>query len=235
MSIRHFGLLNLGRDKSETRSTQGIDRDALIKLRDALGEKQAAAFLVEINEGDDDDELALAREVFDGWHLYGRTTHEPILLSPDQPRAKARVLWVPDSAVPHWSPRRSVLEVELADEPETLVAVHYAAGPHTAGDRPAWARVPLAKSWDNAHLLHMQRKRRAHRLGRNVTEMIDANHYSLRGLAGESTVVHHRTDYGRAYPADGYAARFRAGETVAISLDSHGIHTMHGTYRKEKP
>jgi hypothetical protein len=231
--MKAYGFLNLGRDKSPG-STQRVDRAALLKLHDALPETNAAAFLCEIGEGDDDDELALALEVFDGWRLYGRTTHEPILLSPDQPRAKAVVTWVSDSAVKHWSPRRSILEVDLADEPETLMAVHYAAGVHTEGDRPDWAKGPLATSWDNTHWLHMQRKRRAHRRGRNVTEMIDANHYALRGLVGERTVVHHRTDYGRAYPADGYTARFRAGKTVEVGIDSHGIRTMHGTYRKER-
>lgn len=233
MSIRHYGLLNLGRDKKPG-STQRLDRTALVKLRTELGDEQAAAFLVEINEGDDNNELALAVDVFDGWELYGQGTREPVFLSPDQPRARAEVFWVPDSAVENWSPRRSVLEIDLADEPETLLAYHCAAGPFTAGTRPRRYRKPLRVSWENTHDLGLERKRLAHRRRRNVTEMVDLNHYDLPGLPGEVTVVHDRTDYGRAYAAGGYEARFRKGGSWPVPLDSHGIKTMHGTYRKEK-
>jgi hypothetical protein len=57
VTVRHYGLLNDGRDKKPG-STQRIDRRAFVNLREALGETQAAAFLCEINEGDDNDDTA---------------------------------------------------------------------------------------------------------------------------------------------------------------------------------
>jgi hypothetical protein len=237
MSVRNYGLLNLGRDKKPG-STQRIDRAALVKLRDALGgpdAKNAAAFLVEINEGDDNNELALALDVFKGWRCFGEHTHEPIFTTQDiGHHALATVEWVPDTAVQHWSPQRSVLRVELHDH-EVLVATHPAAGPHTAAPRPEDAQGPLEVSWDNTQAKHLQVKRRMHAAGRPVTEMCDLNHYSLPGLPGETTVLHHRTDYGRAWPAKGYQARFRAGKEIRVGIDSHGIQIMHGTYHQEKP
>jgi hypothetical protein len=238
MSIRRYGLLNLGRDKKPG-TTQRIDRAALTELFQLVGDVQAAVFGVEINEGDDNNELALFRQVFKGWTVYagapGRRVREPILLSPDQDPARWHVKWVPGTAVQHWSPQRSVLRVDLQDEPESLVACHNAAGPHTAGDRPAWARGPLSESWDRSNHARLLTKRALHRTGRNVTELADLNHYRLDGLPGEVTVFHERTDYGYAYAAPGYAAQFRVGPSGHAGLDSHGIHTMHGTYRKEQP
>lgn len=237
MTVRHYGLLNLGRDKNPKRSTDRIDRDALTQLRDLVGGRQAAVFGVEINEGDDNNELALFRKVFHGWTVYagpaGRRVREPILLSPDQPPARWHIKWVPGTAVEHWSPPRSVLRVDLADEPESLVACHNAAGPHTAGDRPARYRKPLADSWARSNRARLLTKRAVHRARRNVTELADLNHYHLEGLPGEDTVFHERTDYGFAYPAPGYVAAFHNGGSWPAGLDSHGIHTMHGTYRKE--
>ena len=58
-------------------------------------------------------------------------------------------------------------------------------------------------------------------------------HYRLHPLPGEDLVVHERTDYGFAYAAAGRAARFREGRSGRAGLDSHGIHTMHGSYPKE--
>jgi hypothetical protein len=49
------------------------------------------------------------------------------------------------------------------------------------------------------------------------------------------TVFHERTDYGFAYAAPGHRAAFHSGGSWPVGLDSHGIHTMHGTYLKEKP
>lgn len=236
MSVRHYGILNLGRDKKPG-STDRIDRAALERLLDLVGDRQAAVFGVEFNEGDDNNELWLARQVFKGWTLYagepGRRVREPILLSPDQPPARWRVRWVADTAVPRWSPQRSVLRVALADEPETLVTCHNAAGPFTAGTRPKDARGPLRTSWERSDSARRQTKRASHRAGRNVTEMSDLNHYRLKGMPGELEVVHERTDYGYAFPARGYDARFRAGRSAPAGLDSHGIHTMHGRYVKE--
>lgn len=235
--MRNYGLLNLGRDKRPG-STDRVDRDALEALLDLVGDEQAAVFGVEINEGDDNNEFALFRQVFRGWTAYagppGGHVREPIFLSPDQPPARWHVVWVPDTAVEHWSPQRSVLKVHLADEPETLVACHNAAGPHTAGDRPARYRKPLAVSWDRSNAARLRAKQALHRADRNVTEMSDLNHYHLTGLPGEVTVLHERTDYGFAYAAKGHEARFKAGRSSNAGLDSHGIHTMHGTYKRSK-
>jgi hypothetical protein len=239
MAVRHYGLLNLGRDKNERRSTQRIDAAAIEEWLELVGDEQAALFGVEFNEGDDNNELGLARQILKGWTVYagspGRRVREPIFLSPDQDPARWHVKWVPGTAVQHWSPQRSVLRVDLQDEPESLVACHNAAGPHTAGDRPAWARGPLRESWDRSNRARLLTKRALHRAGRHVTELADLNHYRLSGLPGEVTVFHERTDYGFAYAAPGHQAHFRAGRSAKAGLDSHGIHTMHGTYRKERP
>jgi hypothetical protein len=237
VTIRHFGMLNLGRDKKPG-TTQRIDRTALEELLELVGDVQAAIFGVEFNEGDDNNELVLARTVFKGWTAYagnpGRRVREPIFLSPDQPPARWWVRWVSGTAVPHWSPQRSVLKVHLADEPHSLIACHNAAGPHTAGYRPERYQKPLTASFTRSNHARVQVKQALHRAGRNVTELADLNHYSLAGLPGEATVFHHRTDYGFAYPADGYTTAFREGRSASAGFDSHGIHTMHGTYRKEK-
>lgn len=236
MTVRHHGLLNLGRDDDPTRSTNWIDRHALEALLEAVGDRKAAVWLVEVNEGDDNNELALVREVFKGWSLYagarGRRVREPVLLSPDQPPARWHVRWVAGTAVEHWSPQRSVLKVHLADEPTSFMACHNAAGPHTAGSRPDWADAPLAASWDASNGARLQSKRALHRARRNVTEMADLNAYHLQPLPGEELVLHSRTDYGFAYAAPGYEARFREGESVPVRLDSHAIRTMHGSYAR---
>jgi hypothetical protein len=238
VTVRNYGLLNLGRDKKPG-TTARIDAAAIEEWLHLVGDVQAALFGVEFNEGDDDNELVIARRVLKGWTVYagppGHQVREPIFLSPDQPPARWHVKWVPGTAVEHWSPQRSVLRVDLADEPESLVACHNAAGPHTAGDRPKRYRQPLEQSWNASNRARVLTKRALHRAGRNVTELADLNHYSLPGLPGEVTVFHERTDYGFAYAAPGHRAAFHSGGSWPVGLDSHGIHTMHGTYLKEKP
>lgn len=236
-----YGLLNLGRDHNPARSTRRLDHRTLVALRDALlngrprAFAKAAAFLVEINEGDDDNELDIACDVFRGWRCYGERTREPIFLTPEMARgAHAYVDWIPDSAVPHWSPRRSVMHVDLdrfRDMPaESLIATHPAAGPFTIAPRPEWAREPLLASYRATKAQHLEVKRTLHAQGANVTEMCDLNHYHLPGLPGEETVIHAGTDYGRAYPAAGFDARFRPGVVIPVGLDAHHIRVMHGHY-----
>lgn len=229
-----YGLLNLGRDKRPG-STDRIDEAALVRLLEMVGDEDACVYGVEINEGDDNNELALFRKVFKGWTMYAghpeNRVREPIFLSPDQPEARWQVHWVRGTAVKHWSPPRSVLTVNRGTD--VLLACHNAAGPHTAGDRPDRYEKPLATSWERSNRARVKVKKRLHRHGHNVTEMSDLNHYSLPGLPGERTVLHERTDYGFAYPARGFDAQFHEGRSAAAGLDSHGIHTMHGTYRKE--
>jgi len=237
VTIRHYALGNVGRVKGP-KSSNRLDLDALRALRDEIPDEQAAVQLAEIREGDDNNELALALQVFKGWTAYGRGTREPLLLSPDQPRARAYVRWVPHSAVERWSPQRSVLAVALADEPETIVTCHPAAGANGQGDRPRHAREPLQQSWNRTIAVRNRVKRAHHRAGRNVTELLDANAYSTRTLPlehGEQVVFHDDTDWGRTWPAVGYDARFRYGGRVDFHIDSHDGHVMHGNYPKERP
>lgn len=234
MSIRHYAFANIGRDKGP-QSSNRIDMNALMALRVNVPDEQCAIFLCEINEGDDNDELKAAMTVFPDWRVYCRGTREPILLSPDQPRAKSKVIWVPDSSVKRWSPRRSVNLVHLADEPETLIGCHPAAGANGQGDRPKWARGPLQVSWDNTiHKLNMT-KLGLHKRGRNVTTLLDANAYDkqiFRLLPGEMEIWSDDTDHGRVFPAETHIARFHDGGKVDFKIDSHDGHTMWGRYIK---
>jgi hypothetical protein len=120
----------------------------------------------------------------------------------------------------------------LADEPETLIACHNAAGPHTAGDRPARYRAPLERAWDRSNHARLLTKRACTAPAATSPSSPTSTTTTARA-AGEVTVFHERTDYGFAYAAAGYVARFRNGGSWPAGLDSHGIHTMHGTYRKE--
>lgn len=237
--IRHYGFLNLGRDKKPG-STNRIDEAMLREALEVLGDEQAALFGCEFLEGDDNNELAIARRVLKGWTMYagalGRRVREPIFLSPDQPPARWRVTWTPGTAVEKWSPQRSVLRVHLDDTPETLLARHNAAGARGQGDRPAWALKPLNDSFSKSQTAGIRAKRAAHRAGRHATELADLNHYALPGLPGEDTIFHERTDYGRAYPAAGFRTDFHQGRSGTRHVDSHRLRTMHGTYRpKERP
>lgn len=236
MTIRHYALGNIGRDKNLRKSSRPLDLHALRALRNSVPPEKSAVFLSEINEGDDNDELALVRKIFPKWRIYGRKTREPILLSPDQPKAKSRVIWVPKSAVTKWSPARSILIVNLADEDTSLVTSHPAAGANGQGDRPSTVRRPLQVSWNNTIGRRNIVKRNLHRRGRNVVEMLDANAYDLQTLPlmpGEEVVVHDATDWGRVWAAKGYEAEFRKGRSVPFNVDSHDGLVMHGSFKKK--
>lgn len=233
MSVRHYALGNIGRDKGP-KSSNRIDLDALLALRVNIPDEQSAIFLCEINEGDDNNEMALVRTTFKGWRVYGAKTREPILLSPDQPRAKSNTYWVKDSAVRKWSPIRSVLVVHLADEPESLIGCHPCAGANGQGDRPSWARGPLQTSWDNTIDKMNSIKKRLHLRGRDVTTMIDSNTYdnkTYKLLPNERQVWRDATDVGRVYPALGSKPWFVDGGKVDFKIDSHDGHLMHGRYK----
>ena len=235
MTVRHYAFGNVGRDKNDKKSSHRLDLDALTALHDRVGDEKACVILSEINEGDDNTEMQLTRQHFPGWRLYGSKTREPILLSPDQPKARARVVWVPDTAVPRWSPQRSVLILHLADENTTIVTSHPAAGANGQGERPASARGPLQNSWDLTIAKRNHIKRNLHRRGRNVVEMLDSNAYDLRTLPlmnGEKVVAHDSTDWGRVWAAEGYKAAFRGGKSVPFNVDSHDGLIMHGTFKK---
>ena len=233
MVIRWSGFGNVGRDQSEKRSSKRVDTDALEALRDALPDERAAAFLCEINEGDDNNEMKLARQIFKGWRLYGSNTREPILLSPDNPPARARVFWVPNTAVALWSPPRSVLVVDLADEPTTLLGSHPAAGANGQGKRPAHALEPLQDSWDAVTEKRRLIKQRKHKAGRNIIELLDANAYNhriQRQPTGEQVVWNQRTDWGLVYPAADYRALFHYGKQIDFRVDTHNGHVMRGFF-----
>lgn len=236
MSLKHYLFGNVGRDKSAKLSSHRVDLDALRALKKRAPDEQTAVILSEINEGDDNNELKLALSVFKGWRLYGRKTREPILLSPDQPKARGRVVWVPNTAVPLWSPQRSILIVNLADENTSLVTSHPAAGANGQGSRPRGAREPLQTSWDATIEKRNQIKRNLHKRGRNVVEMFDANAYNLKTLplmSGEKVVVHDATDWGRVWAADGFKAEFRKGASIPFNVDSHDGLVMHGQFKKK--
>lgn len=234
MSIRHFAFGNIGREKGP-KSSNKIDMDALMALRVNIPNEQAAIFLCEINEGDDNNELKLVQTAFKNWRIYGRNTREPILISPDQPPAKSRVIWVPNTAVREWSPPRSLLIVNLSDEEHTLLGYHPAAGANGQGDRPKWALRPLQTSFDNLMGNVVRVKRRLHKRGRNVSTRVDGNAYNrqdARVLTGERVVWNDATDWGLSYPAEGFVSRFHDNGKVPFNIDSHDGHTDWGRYIK---
>lgn len=236
MTLRHYAFGNVGRDKSDSRSSKHLDLDALRALRAKVNDEHSAVILCEINEGDDNNEMAAIEQVFPKWKLYGRTTREPILLSPDQPKAQSVVYWIPNSSVAHWSPRRSVLVVRLADERTAIVTSHPAAGANGQGDRPKTARGPLQSSWNRTIDKRNQVKLNLHERGWNVVEMMDGNAYDLETLPllkGEKVVFHDATDWGRVLPAKTHRAEFRKGAVVNFDIDSHDGHVMHGTFKEK--
>lgn len=234
MSIRHFVFANIGRDKGP-KSSNRIDLDAMRAVRDSVPDEETAIHWAEILEGDDNNELGLIHKTFPGWRLYGAGTREPILLSPDQPEANHTVHWVTNSSVRRWSPRRSVLVVNLKDEPHSLIGCHPPAGANGQGDRPKWAVPLLQSSWNGTILRMNQVKKRLHQRGRHVTTLIDANAYSTKVyplLPGEQVVWHDDTDWGRVWPALGYRPAFHDGGKIDFHIDSHDGHKMWGTYKK---
>lgn len=219
-----YALANVGR------GSDGADKETLHALHDAMPQKRAVVLLCEINEGDHNDELALAKKIFDGWHFYCQATREPIALSPDWPRARSRVIWVPDTSVPRWSPQRSLNIVHLPGEPTTVLGGHYAAGAYH-GERPAPARVLLRHSWDNLERVHRHAERRLHARGRNVVWLMDTNNDRHPPMAPhEETVVHDVTDHGRVLAAPTQVARFKALPTVPFRVDSHDGQRMRGYF-----
>lgn len=237
MTLRHYAFGNVGRDQSDVRSSKRLDIHALMGLQKALPDEQAAVILCEINEGDDNNEYEIIRDIFPGWKLYGRESREPILLSPDQPKAVSKVKWVNDTAVERWSPKRSVHVLHLADEPTSIVTCHPAAGANGQGDRPAHARGPLQTSWNKTIYKRNRVKRGIHLRGRNVVEMLDANAYNTYDLPlkkGEEVVLHDATDWGLVWAARGFEANFRKGAVVNFNIDSHDGLLMHGTFKRTK-
>ena len=223
----HYGFGNVGRGRDSA------DLNALKALRDALPDERAAVFLCEINEGDHNDELALAKRIFKGWRFYCQRSREPIALSPDWPRARSRVVWVPDSSVKRWSPQRSINVVHLPDENTTLIGAHPAAGAYH-GDRPAAAKELLVKSWDKTFATHRLIETSLHERDRNVVWAVDYNRLDLPPIAaGEKTVFHDDTDWGRVLPAAGYEASFHYVGRVQFNVDSHDGHVFRGAFTEK--
>jgi len=233
MTAITYGFGNIGRTKHG--SSAGVDKSALTSLKNALPDKRAAVFLCEINEGDDNNELALVRQVFKGWTVYAgnknNKVREPILLSPDFRPAKWRVQWVKDSGVKKWSPRRSLLVVNLSEESTTFLAMHYPAGAHGQGDRPDWAKPLLDKAWDNCLKVHRSNQRRLVEGGRCVVWCMDTNDYTMPKIMGsERTVVHDATDWLRVTGTRGLNANFKKLAKVDFKIDSHDGQRMRGQF-----
>lgn len=230
-----YGFGNIGKRPGGPPTTR-VDQDALHALHASLPNEDAVVFLCEINEGDDDNEMALVREAFKGWTLYagtaGQQVREPILTSPDIPKCRARVTWVPDTAVRNWSPPRSLLTVHRLDRPESYLAMHYPAGAHGQGTRPSWAVPLLDHGWDVCRETHRRHELMLHSRGRDVVYMMDANDYALHLIVGEETVVHEHTDWGRVLPAGGSQPRFRSLPAVPFHIDSHDGQRMRGTFHR---
>lgn len=234
MVVRHYAFGNIGRDKNDRKSSRGIDLDALCALKDAIPEEKSAVVLAEINEGDDNNEYRAIRRTFKGWRLYFRGTREPILLSPDNPRAKGSVYWVPRSAVTRWSPRRSINVLRLLDEPEALVTCHPAAGANGQGDRPVAVRPALQRSFDYTLLKREAVKIRLNKNGWNVTELSDLNSYNFSRdrLPRERLIWRSGVDYGLAMATRGFTPQFHHVEEVEFNIDNHNGHIMRGRYNE---
>jgi hypothetical protein len=214
-----IGFANLGRTRDGQSSS--IDRDALEALRDALPRERAVVMLCEINEGDRNDELALAKRVFKGWKFYNQGSREPVGLSPDMHHARGRVTWVPDTSVPRWSPTRSVNVLHLYGENTSLIGGHPAAGAYH-GDRPAAARRALIKSWDATFAAHRMLEASLHKRGRNVVWAMDVNRVDMPPVVpGEREVYAAVTDHARVLPADGWEVRAKFLRRVPFRIDSH--------------
>lgn len=234
-TTKTYALLNLGRDKDPDTSTRRIDRDILTKVRNNVPDRRAVIFFCEINEGDDNNELALIREMFGAdFRIYGAETREPIAVSRDIEKGIERVRWIAGTGVPKWSPKRSLLTVDLGDE--VLIGCHRAAGANGQGSRPAWARPLLQFSWNRTARVQARVQKCLHAKARHVTWMQDVNHYNLPlvgiGDDREQTIVHRATDWGRVWAADGSRARFEALPVVDIGLDSHDLLRMRGGYQE---
>lgn len=220
-----YALANVGRGPN------GADEDAVRAMFDAMPEERWVILWCEVNEGDKNDELTLAKRLAPkGTRFYCQATREPIALSPDWPRARSRVMWVEGTSVPHWSPQRSLNIVHLPGEPTTVLGGHYAAGAYH-GDRPAAAKVLLRHSWDNLERVHRNTERRLHARGRNVVWLMDTNNDRHPLMAPhEMPVVHDVTDHGRVLAAPGQVARFKELPQVDFRVDSHDGQRMRGYF-----
>jgi hypothetical protein len=218
-----IGFGNVGRTKHG--KSYGVDKDALAALFDAMPAERWAVLLCEINEGDDNNELALAKRLAPkGSRFYCQRSREPIVLSPDFARARSRVVWVPDTAVKKWSPPRSINLVHLPGENTTLIGAHPAAGAYH-GDRPATAKRLLVKSWDKTFATHRLIEESLHARGRHVVWAIDYNRVNLPPVVtGEREVFADVTDHGRVLPADGWHAETKYLGRVDFRVDSHDGH-----------
>lgn len=231
MSPITYGFGNVGRDGKPGTTTRRVDRVALEALRAGLPDERAVAILVEINEGDDDNELAIARAVFAGWQFFCSETREIAAVTPDFEDATARINWVKDSAVEHWSPQRSINLLHLGDDDPTVLFGHYAAGAHGQGDRPDWAKPLLDTSWDNTRARHVQVQQRLHLRGHDVVWLADVNNHRVPRLKGEETIVHKWSDWIRVMPAAGRVANFKALPEIPFHLDSHDGERMRGGFK----
>lgn len=211
----------------------GVDTQALEALFDAMPDRRWAVLLCEINEGDNNDELALAKRLAPpGSRFYCQRSREPMILSPDFPRARSRVVWVPDTGVKRWSPQRSVNLVHVPGENLTLIGSHPAAGAYH-GDRPAAARKALIKSWDKTFATHRLIEEALHARGRNVAWAIDYNRVNLPDVvAGEREVFSDVTDHGRVLPAPGWTAITKYVRRVPFRVDSHDGHVFRVQFRE---
>jgi hypothetical protein len=217
-----IGFANVGR------GSNGADHDAMEAMFAAMPAERWAILWCEINEGDaPQNELTLAKRLAPkgtGW--YCQATREPIALSPDFRRARSRVVWVPDTAVPRWSPSRSINVVHIPGEPITLLGAHPAAGAYH-GDRPAAAKRELVKSWDKTFAAHKLIETALHAKGQNVAWAIDYNRVNLPDVvAGEREVFADVTDHGRVLAADGWTAETHYLGRVDFRVDSHDGHVF---------
>jgi hypothetical protein len=225
-----IGFANVGR------GSNGADHDAIAAMFAAMPERRWAILWCEINEGDRNNELALAKRLAPkGTRWYCQASREPIALSPDWPRAHSRVVWVPNTAVTPkttpgvhrgWSPPRSINLVHLPGENTVLIGGHPAAGAYH-GDRPAAARKALVKSWDKTFATHRLIETALHGRGKNVAWLMDVNRVSMPDVVGgEREVFADVTDHGRVLAAPGWAVETKYLGRVPFHVDSHDGHRM---------
>jgi hypothetical protein len=226
------------------RGPAGADHDALRDLFARMPKTRWAVLLCEINEADDNDELALTKRLMPkGATVYCQASREPIVLSPDFARARSRVVWVPDTAVGPkttpgvhrgWSPPRSINVVHVPGENLTLLGAHPAAGAYH-GERPPAAKRALVKSWDKTFATHRLIETALHDRGRNVAWTIDYNRVNLPDVvAGERQVFADVTDHGRVLPAAGWDVTTKYLGRVDFRVDSHDGQIMRVQFKEKE-
>jgi hypothetical protein len=227
------GFGNVGRTKHG--SSWGVDKDALSALFAAMPAERWAVLLCEIGEGDDNGELALAKRLAPkGSTFYCQASREPIVLSPDFGRAHSRVVWVPNTSVPRWSPQRSINVVHLPGENTVLLGGHPAAGAYH-GDRPALAKRALVKSWDKTFAAHRLIEQALHDRDKNVIWAMDTNRPHMPdAVFGEREVFCDVTDHGRVLPAAGWEAKTKYLGRVDFRVDSHDGHVFRAQFNEKE-